>query len=104
MCSNILQAVLTQRQLGQKPKGPGQAKSVCINKRKNARTNKQTEKQANNGPRSLKSSSVVAALGGPKTFWEDQRAWRPKNFSKASQRAEGTKVLRRQTTGGTKNM
>ena len=28
MCSNILQAVLTQRQLGQKPKGPGQAKSV----------------------------------------------------------------------------
>ena len=32
-------------------------------------------------PRSLKSSSVVAALGGPKTFWEDQRACRPKNLA-----------------------
>ena len=29
---------------------------------------------------SLKSSSVVAAVWEPKTFWEDQRAWRPKNW------------------------
>ena len=42
------------------------------------------------------------AFGGPKTFWEDQSAWRPKNL--AAQRAEGTKVLSRQTTGGTKNI
>ena len=42
------------------------------------------------------------AVGGPKTFWEDQRAWRPKNL--AAQRAEGTKVLRRQKTGGAKNI
>ena len=50
--------------------------------------------------RSLKSTTTQPAVGGPKTFWEDQRAWRPKNL--AAQRAEGTKVLRRQTTGGTK--
>ena len=49
--------------------------------------------------RSLKSTTTQPAVGGPKTFWEDQRAWRPKNL--AAQRAEGTKVLRRQTTGGT---
>ena len=52
--------------------------------------------------RSLKSTTTQPAVGGPKTFWEDQRAWRPKNL--AAQRAEGTKVLRRQTTGGTKNI
>ena len=51
-------------------------------------------------PRSLKSTTTQPAVGGPKTFWEDQRAWRPKNL--AAQRDEGTKVLRRQTTGGTK--
>ena len=50
--------------------------------------------------RSLKSTTTQPAVGGPKTFWEDQRAWRPKNL--AAQRAEGTKVLRRQTTGGSK--
>ena len=32
-------------------------------------------------------------VGGPKTFWEDQRAWRPKNL--AAQRAERTKVLKK---------
>ena len=52
--------------------------------------------------RSLKSTTTQLAVGGPKTFWEDQRVWRPKNL--AAQRAEGTKVLRRQTTGGTKNI
>ena len=40
--------------------------------------------------RSLKSTTTQPAVGGPKTFWEDQRAWRPKNL--AAQRAEGTKV------------
>ena len=52
--------------------------------------------------RSLKPTTTQPAVGGPKTFWEDQRVWRPKNL--AAQRAEGTKVLRRQTTGGTKNI
>ena len=51
--------------------------------------------------RSLKSTTTQPAVGGPKTFWEDQRAWRPKNL--AAQRAERTKVLRKQTTGRTKN-
>ena len=51
--------------------------------------------------RSLKSTTTQPAVGGPKTFWEDQRAWRPKNL--AAQRAERTKLLRRHTTGGTKN-
>ena len=50
--------------------------------------------------RSLKSKTAATTVGGPKTFWEDQRAWRPKNL--AAQRDEGTKVLRRQTNGGTK--
>ena len=54
------------------------------------------------GSRSLKSTTTQPAVGGPKTFWEDQRAWRPKNL--AAQWAEGTKVLRRQTTGGTINI
>ena len=42
------------------------------------------------------------ATGGRRTkdIWEDQRAWRPKNL--AAQWAEGTKVLRKQTTGRTK--
>ena len=53
-------------------------------------------------PRSLKSTTTQPAVGGPKTFWEDQRAWRPKNLT--AQRAEGTKVLRRQKTGGTINI
>ena len=53
-------------------------------------------------PRSLKSTTTQPAVGGPKTFWEDQRAWRPKNL--AAQRAERTKVLRKQTTGRTKNI
>ena len=26
-------------------------------------------------PRSLKSTTTLPAVGGPKTFWEDQRAW-----------------------------
>ena len=52
--------------------------------------------------RSLKSTTTQPAVGGPKTFWEDQRAWRPKNL--AAQRAERTKVLRKQTTGRTKNI
>ena len=51
-------------------------------------------------PRSLKSKTAATMVGGPKTFWEDQRAWRPKNL--AAQRAERTKVLRKQTTGRTK--
>ena len=51
-------------------------------------------------PWSLKSTTTQPAVGGPKTFWEDQRAWRPKNL--AAQRAERTKVLRKQTTGRTK--
>merc|ERR1711963_770827 len=51
-------------------------------------------------PRSLKSTTTQPAVGGPKTFWEDQRAWRPKNL--AAQRAERTKVLRKRTTGRTK--
>ena len=49
---------------------------------------------------SLKSTTTATMVGGPKTFWEDQRAWRPKNM--AAQRAEGTKVLRRKATGKTK--
>jgi len=53
-------------------------------------------------PRSLKSTTTRPAVGGPKAFWEDQRAWRPKNLT--AQRAEGTKVLRRQKTGGTINI
>ena len=52
--------------------------------------------------RSLKSTTTQPAVGGPKTFWEDQRAWRPKNL--AAHRDERTKVLRRQTTGGTLNI
>ena len=56
------------------------------------------------GPNNSKNSyktTTQSAVGGPKTFWEDQRAWRPKNL--AAQRAERTKVLRKQTTGRTKN-
>ena len=41
-------------------------------------------------------------VGGPKTFWEDQRAWRPKNL--AAERAERTKVLRKQTIWRTKKI
>ena len=50
----------------------------------------------------LKSTTTQPAVAGSKTFWEDQRAWRPKNL--AAQRAERTKVLRKQTTGRTKNI
>ena len=53
-------------------------------------------------PQSLKLTTTPPAVGGPKTFWEDRRAWRPKNL--AAQRAERTKVLRKQTTGRTKNI
>ena len=52
--------------------------------------------------RSLKSTTTATMVGLPKTIWEDQRAWRPKNL--AAQKAEGTKVLRRQKTGGAKNI
>ena len=57
------------------------------------------------GPNNSKNSyktTTQSAVVGPKTFWEDQRAWRPKNL--AAQRAKRTKVLRKQTTGRTKKI
>ena len=47
------------------------------------------EEMANKKSQSLKSTTTQPAVGGPKTFWEDQRVWRPKNL--AAPRAEGTK-------------
>ena len=48
----------------------------------------------------LKVDAHGAHVRRTKESLEDQKAWRPKNL--AAQRAERTKVLRRQTTGGTK--
>ena len=50
--------------------------------------------------RSLKSTTTATMVGLPKTIWEDQRAWRPKNL--AAERAEGKKIFNKQM--GDKNL
>ena len=49
----------------------------------------------------LKVDAHGAHVRRTKESLEDQKAWRPKNL--AAQRAERTKMLRKQTTGRTKN-
>ena len=51
--------------------------------------------------RSLKSTTTQPAVGGPKTFWEDQRAWRPKSLE--TKKLDSSKGWGDQSAEKTKN-